>query len=298
VTGTIRIGTTSWSEKTLLTEGHFYPDDVTTPEARLRYYASQFPVTEVDSSYYGLLSEHNAKLWTERTPEGFVFDVKAFRLFTYHRTPLSAFPADLRAELGSTKKSLYYEDVPEPIRLELWQRFRSALEPLRAANRLGAVLFQLAPWFVFRRKHLDHVALCAERMEGFHVAIEARNKTWFDAKHCRGALDFEEAHHLVNVVVDEPQGFANSVPPVWEVTDPHLAIVRLHGRNAATWNDASVPSAAERFGYLYDDRELSALAAPIRGLADRAEEVHVLFNNCYRDNAQLNAARLREILRT
>jgi uncharacterized protein YecE (DUF72 family) len=294
--GQIRIGTTSWSERTLTTEGHFYPEDATTPEARLRFYASRFPVTEVDSTYYGLLRERNAALWVERTPEGFVFDVKAFRLFTYHRTPIKAFPSDLRAALGATKPNLYYEDVPEEIRLELWQRFRSALEPLRAAGRLGAVLFQFAPWFVFRRAHLEHVALCAERMQGFRVAVEARNKTWFDEKHRRGALEFEKDHHLVNVVVDEPQGFASSVPPVWEVTDPSLAVVRLHGRNAETWNDKAAQTAAERFGYLYDTSELCEIARGVRGLSRRADEIHVLFNNCYRDNAQVNAARLRELM--
>src|SRR5690606_33876558 len=120
----------------------FYPEDATTPEERLRYYASRFPVTEVDSSYYGMPAERNAALWAERTPEGFVFDVKAFRLFTYHRAPVRALPSDLRAALGESKPNVYYEDVPEAIRDELWRRFRAALEPLVAARKLGAVLLQ------------------------------------------------------------------------------------------------------------------------------------------------------------
>ncbi len=81
----ILVGTTFWTEKTLVESGRFYPPDVHTAEARLRYCATQFPVVEVDSSYYGLPSARNAALWVERTPDGFVFDVKAFRLFTQHR---------------------------------------------------------------------------------------------------------------------------------------------------------------------------------------------------------------------
>jgi len=82
----ILVGTTSWTEKTLVESGCFYPPGVHSAEARLRYYVTQFPVVEVDSSYYDLPSARNASLWVERTPDGFVFDVKAFRLFTQHQT--------------------------------------------------------------------------------------------------------------------------------------------------------------------------------------------------------------------
>lgn len=295
MSGRILVGTTSWSEKTLVEESDFYPEDAKTPEARLRYYASRFPITEVDSTYYGLPREHNAELWAERTPEGFVFDVKAFRLFTFHRTPVKALPVDLREALGETEPNVYYEDVPEEIRAELWRRFRSALEPLADSGRLGAVLLQFAPWFVFRRTHLDHVAHCAEQLSGFRVAVEMRNKSWLGEKHRDEALAFEREHGLANVVVDEPQT-GNSVPAVWEATTDELAIVRLHGRNVETWSQKDLPSAAARFGYLYSDEELHELVPPVRALARKTKEVHVLFNNCHRDNAQTNAAALRRML--
>jgi hypothetical protein len=50
-TGKILVGTTSWTEKTLIDFGLFYPPVVKTPEDRLRYYATKFPITEVDSTY-------------------------------------------------------------------------------------------------------------------------------------------------------------------------------------------------------------------------------------------------------
>lgn len=292
----ILVGTTSWTEKTLVESGRFYPPDVHSADARLRYYATRFPVVEVDSSYYGLPSERNASLWVERTPDGFVLDVKAFRLFTQHQTPPEALPRDIRDGLSATqKKNLYYKDLPSELLDALWGRFRSALDPLRESGKLGVVLFQFAPWFVFRPSSLDLIAACAEHLPGYRIAVEFRNKSWFADKHLAETIAFEQGHGLVHVVADEPQGFPSSVPAVWEVTSPALAIVRLHGRNRATWQTKGV-SAAERFNYLYSDQELQEIAGPVGKLGQRTAEVHVLFNNCYRDNAQRNALQLRSLL--
>lgn len=293
--GRILVGTTSWGDRSLIEEGRFYPPDVTSPEERLRYYASQFPVTEVDSTYYGLLPERNAVLWSERTPDGFVFDVKAFRLFTHHRTPVGSLPKDLRSPFRD-ERNVYYHQVPGEIRDELWRRFRSALEPLRANGKLGVVLLQLAPWFTYGPPHLDYIAYAADALAGVRVAVELRNKSWLDGRHTRKVLDFERRHGISHVVVDEPQGFPSSVPAVWEATST-VAVVRLHGRNYETWDRKNVRTAAERFGYLYDDDELRGFVRPIRSLARRADVVHVLFNNCYRDNAQRNAATFRAMMR-
>jgi len=284
----ILVGTTSWTEKTLVESGRFYPPDMHTAEARLRYYSAQFPVVEVDSSYYGLPTSRNAGMWVERTPDGFVFDVKAFRLFTQHQTPPDALPKDIREGLTmSTKKNLYYKDMPAEVLGELWGRFRSELDPLRQAGNLGVVLFQFAPWFVFRPSSLELIADCVERLPGDRIAVEFRNKSWFAEKHLAETIAFEREHGLIHVVVDEPQGFPSSVPAVWEATSPDLAIMRLHGRNRATWAKKGI-SAAERFNYRYSDEELRKLAGSVNGLGEHANELHVLFNNCYRDNALMN----------
>src|SRR6478735_149651 len=80
----ILVGTASWTDKSLIESGRFYPAEAKTPEQRLQYYASQFPIVEVDSSYYALPAERTAGLWVQRTPAAFTFDVKAFALFTHH----------------------------------------------------------------------------------------------------------------------------------------------------------------------------------------------------------------------
>ena len=66
------VGTASWTDKTLIDCGRFYPADCKTPEARLRFYASNFPLVEVDSSYYAIPVPATAQLWVERTPDDFV----------------------------------------------------------------------------------------------------------------------------------------------------------------------------------------------------------------------------------
>src|SRR5690348_13360335 len=91
--GEVRVGTASWTDRTLIESG-WYPPEANNPEKRLRYYARQFPLVEVDATYYALPAEQTARAWAERTPPGFTFNIKAFSLFTQHPTPVRAFPAD------------------------------------------------------------------------------------------------------------------------------------------------------------------------------------------------------------
>ncbi len=294
----ILVGTSSWTDKSLIDSGRFYPPSITTAEARLRYYASQFPIVEIDSSYYGIPVESNARLWVERTPPGFVFNVKAYRLFTRHQTPVASLAKDIRAALGPVKKAnVYGEDVPAEIALELWRRFRAVLEIVRAAGKLGAVHFQFAPWVAFHPQSFDYIEHCRAMLAGFPLAIEFRNRTWFEGeRHATRTLAFERDNGLANVVVDEPQGIANTIPAVWEVTDPSLAVVRLHGRNRDTWNRKGLTASSQRFNYDYDERELRDVAAKVTALSRNAKRTHVLFNTNYQDQGQRAATTLRKLL--
>jgi uncharacterized protein YecE (DUF72 family) len=290
--GRVLVGTSSWTDKTLIESGKFYPPSVKTPEGRLRYYATQFPIVEIDSSYYGVPTEENARRWVERTPPGFVFNVKAYRLFTRHQTPLISMAKDLREALGRVdRKNVYDKDVPEEITRELWAQFRRVLEILRNAGKLGAVHMQFAPWVAFHPESFDYIEYCRAMLAGVDVAVEFRNKTWFDGeKHTYRTLAFERANGLVNVIVDEPQGIPNTIPAVWEVTNPALAVVRLHGRNHGTWNRKGLKASSSRFDYDYREDEIEEIAGNVKQLAPKAERVHVLFNNNYQDQGQRGAA--------
>jgi uncharacterized protein YecE (DUF72 family) len=291
--GQIRVGTASWTDKTLIASG-WYPPEATTPEQRLRFYARQFSLVEVDSSYYALPAEQTAATWAARTPAGFTFNVKAFSLFTQHPTPVKALPTDLReAAGGSGKDRVYLKDVDKQVTDQAWDRFLSALEPLRQAGKLGAILLQFPPWFPIGRANKQYIVSCAERVAPRRVCVEFRNHTWMTTDNQKETLDFLSAHHLPYVCVDEPQGYPNSIPPVLAATSD-LAVVRLHG-HSDKWEAKSVQ---ERFRYRYSDKELKKWAGNVKKLAEEAGETHMVFNNCYRDYAHVNAQQMRALIAT
>jgi uncharacterized protein YecE (DUF72 family) len=294
---TIRVGTASWTDKTLIACGRFYPPEATTAEARLRFYASRFPLVEVDSSYYAMPAPNTAQLWAERTPNDFTMNLKAFRIFTGHQTSPTVLHKDLRDALGpATKANLYYRELPLEIRDELWRRFIEALAPLRASNKLGLVHFQFPPWLVRNPAGHAHVRHCVERMAGHVLSVEFRHQSWFAPGHAEETLAFQRELGVVHTVVDGPQGFSNSVPALWETTHPQFALLRLHGRNAQTWNIKGATAASDRFNYDYGEVELDEIAQKVARLALRAMATHVVFNNNMEDQGQRNAAALMRLL--
>jgi uncharacterized protein YecE (DUF72 family) len=290
--GQVQVGTASWTDRTLLESG-WYPPEADTPERRLRYYARQFGLVEVDATYYALPAEQTAAAWAARTPAGFTFNVKAFSLFTQHPTRVAALPKDLRPAAEKTGKDrVYLKDMDPAVVDEAWQRFLSALEPLHQAGKLGAILLQFPPWFPISRARKEYILACAQRAAPRRVCVEFRNHTWMTPDNQRETLDFLADHRLPYVCVDMPQGHRDSIPPVLAATSD-LAVVRLHG-HSEKWDSKDIH---ERFGYRYTDGELNEWAPRIAALARDAEDTHVLFNNCYRDYAQANARQLADLLK-
>jgi uncharacterized protein YecE (DUF72 family) len=292
----ILTGTASWTDPTLLA-AHWYPDEASTPEDRLRFYASRFPLVEVDSTYYSLPSERTAVLWADRTPDHFTFDFKAFRLFTGHPTPTKALPKSVREALPNelaTKSNVYSKDLPQDVVTEIWDMYRRALMPVHSAGKLGAVFLQFPKWFFFGRDNLEQISQAREHLPDYPIAVEFRQPSWMNEKHRDETLRFLREHELAYTSVDEPQGTSASVPPVAEATTD-LAVVRFHGRRAETWDKPGV-GVEERFKYLYDESELSEWVPKIEELSRETEQVHALMNNCYADYGVRNAGQLAELL--
>ena len=294
--GRILVGTSSWTDRTLIKDGHFYPPEAKTAEARLRYYAEQFPIVEVDSTYYFPPSEKNSVLWIERTPKDFTFNVKAYSLLTNHPTRPDSLYKDLELpdELAD-KKNVYREQLPDDVVDEVWQRFRDALMPLHSAGKLGAVLFQFPQWFVIGRKNKEYILEAAERLKDFRIAVEFRHKTWLEERNADETLSFLSDHNLPYVAVDMPQGFDSSLPAIAAATADDIAMVRFHGRDRNAWAKKNV-SASERFRYEYSEDELEEWVPKIKDVSEKARETHVLMNNCYRDFAVNNARQLGDLL--
>lgn len=294
---TVRCGIAGWIDKSLIDSKLFYPLHVKTSEERLQFYASQFSLVEVDSTYYGMPKPENSELWVARTPPGFTFDVKSFSLFTNHPTKAMALPKEIRDELPAAllEKSFYLEQMPEELLDESWERFRAALEPLRAAGKLGAVFFQFPPWFMPSSRSLAYVEQVQERMFGFEVAVEFRKPEWLDETHRDGTLAFLRTRNIANVVVDVPQGHRTSLPAVAEATSQKLAVVRFHGRNHETWDLKGAPPNL-RYRYEYSDAEMEEWVPRIKEMERSAQQVHALMNNNYSNYSVKNAQQLERLI--
>jgi uncharacterized protein YecE (DUF72 family) len=297
--GRLRIGLSSWTDKSLLESGEFYPPGIDDAEGRLKYYTTQFPdLVEVNSTYYSLPAERNAVLWVERTPDDFLFDVKMYRLFTQHPTPPRSLPKGVYEQLDEDVKSkaqVYLNQVPPDAAEEIMAGFVSALRPLHEGGKLGAVLLQFPRWFYPGQRSLDHILWCKERLADYTVAVEFRSSSWLGEGTQESTLDFLRSNGLAYVCVDEPQGHKSSVPPIAEVTSPNLSYVRFHGRRGETWEQSGV-TVHERTRYLYSRAELQEWAPKVKELADSATEVHVLMNTNYSDYAVRNARQFKQLL--
>ena len=300
----IRIGTCSWADESLVK--YWYPPHVKSAEERLRYYTDHFDTVEVDSTYYRLPEEPMVERWAERTPPGFVFHVKAFAMMTRHPVKLEQLPPELR-EGARTDERGRVDRPPREFRAEVFARFHRALEPLRAAGKLGGILLQFPSYIVCKDSSFAYLEWAKEALAGDEMLVEFRHRSWLDDENRDRVLAFLEDLGAAHVIVDAPKTEAkNLVPTVLALTSP-TAYVRFHGRNAGTWNIRG-KSAAERFNYLYSDDELREWVPPLRELAEKAENAYAMFNNngravappfTERDwiaQAPTNALTLREVL--
>jgi uncharacterized protein YecE (DUF72 family) len=294
----VLVGTASWTDPTMTAAGVFYPTGADNAEERLAYYASSFPVVEVDATYYALPAERTAQLWAERTPPDFTFDIKAHALMTGQGTETKRLPKAIREALPPAlqeKTRIYAKDFPAELEDEIWRLFRSALAPLEERGQLGSILLQYPKWVFPSSENRALIKDAVERMAGWRVAVEFRNASWLNEKNSDRTLSFLRDQGAAFVMVDEPQGFKSSVPPEVVVTSPDLAVVRFHGRNAATWEAKNI-TPAERFRYLYSRDELSEWVPRIRDVASQAKEVHLMFNNCYANYGTTNAREIADLL--
>jgi len=292
----IFIGISAWADESLLKSG-FYPPGIKTPADRLRFYSSRFSLAEIDSTYHSFATTHNIATWLQNTPDGFVFNLKAFSLFTLHPTPYRSLPRRFREIFGDrikTKANVYAHHLPEEALDDLWQGFADIAATFHSAGKLGALSFQFPPWFYPTPDNYAHISRCCQRLPGFPLAVEFRVGSWLERENRQKTLDFLRENRITLVCVDEPQGLKSIMPTTAEVTAP-LAIVRFHGRNKEKWeNKGNLPGS--RFDYLYRTEELSEWVPAIKGIMGRAETLHLIFKNKYADYPVRNALELKGLL--
>jgi len=253
----IHVGTSGFSYKDWV--GPYYPVGLTKRQW-LSFYAREFGTCEINFTYYRLPDARTLAAMADKTPDGFLFSVKASRELTHERE-------------GNK---------------DAFQKFVRGLEPLLEHGKFGCVLAQFPYSFRPSPGHRDYLRSVREQMGDLPVVIEFRNARWLT----RGTLELLRECGLGFCCVDEPR-LKGLVPPVAEVTS-NVAYVRFHGRNARKWWRHD--EAWERYDYSYSTDELAEWVPKIRDLDAKAEHTFLFANNHWQGQAVDTARQLRLLL--
>jgi len=288
----ILVGTASWSDPGFVE--HWYPKKMPAGE-RLAWYAQHFEMVEVNSTFYSIPDPRLAERWIQSTPDRFVFDVKLHQLLSRHSTNLKMLPPPLQKAAESDTKGKV--KLTPKIERAMIDEFVRPIEILRAHDKLGALLLQLSPGFSPRKHQLSELDDLLGALADYRIAIELRNRNWVEGENLEATLCFFRKHSATLVSVDAPteKHFTIMPPELNAVTNPELAYLRLHGRDAHAYTTGK--TVAARFNYDYTDAEIDEVADRAKDLADEAKEVHVVFNNNALDYAPHAALRMRKALR-
>ncbi|MDB5076625.1 MAG: hypothetical protein JWO42_2804 [Chloroflexi bacterium] len=277
--GKIYVGTCNWADFK-----DWYPSGLK-PGERLRYYATQFSVVEIDSTFHTLMPRRNFESWASNTPDEFVFDVKAYRTLTRHGSSYEPGRRHSDAEPS--------DDPPD----EDFAKFRYQIEPLRECGKLRAIQFQFPPWFARTPSSVEHIEVCREYFLDYLIAVEFRNRTWLEPEFADETFSFLRKLNITYTIADEPQVGTGTVPPTVAVTNPDLAVIRFHGRNAQKWYARGGESSRDRYDYLYGEEELGAWVPVIIDLAEQTQEVHILMNNNVAGQGLVNGKQFQQLLK-
>jgi uncharacterized protein YecE (DUF72 family) len=287
--GRILIGTSSWADPGFVEA--WYPPGIPSRE-RLSWYAERFDYVEVNSTFYAIPAARTVERWAKVTPDGFTFDVKLHQLLSRHAARPDSLPKDMR-HLTESNERARVRLTPE-LEAAVVERTLEELRPLDEAGKLGAFLLQLTPGFAPDRNELDELNGLVEALRPHRLAVELRHRLWVHERRREQTLGWFEDHGVAFVCVDAPPGeHIPIMPPIDAVTTPELAYLRLHGRDTDGYMKGK--TVAERFGWVYSDKELEGVKERAVSLAEEAGDVHIAFNNNRRDDAPSAARRLKEL---
>ena len=289
--GKVLVGTASWSDPGFV--AHWYPKGMRAGE-RLGWYAQQFEMVEVNSTFYSVPDPRLVERWCATTPDQFTFDVKLHQLLSRHSTAAKFLPPNLQklTQTDAKGKVKFTSELEEAV----IKAFLPSMSILHTAGKLGALLLQLSPAFSPRMNQLSELGPLIDMLRDYRLAIELRNRNWALGDQLKATIDFLRENKVAFVNVDGPLAdhFTIMPPDMNETTNPGLAYLRLHGRNARAYLTGK--TVAARFNYDYSDDEIVEIAERSKRLGREAREVHVVFNNNALDYAPLAAARLRTAL--
>ena len=282
MTDRVRIGTSGWSYPSGqgTWNGIFYP----VPPGRrsraggafdeLRFYAEHFDTVEINSTFYGVPTPAAARGWAERTPPGFEFSLKLYQKFTH--------PGMFRKATGQDPWDLTQRDVDE---------FRTGIDPLATAGKLGALLAQFPAGFRNDPDARAYLEWLLERFRGYQLALELRHRSWSDDP--AQTLRLLDSAGAAWAQIDEPK-FRSSIRQDLLPNVRTFYYLRLHGRNAAQWWDHQ--ASEDRYNYLYSPSELQPFADAAREASREVKKAYLYANNHFSAKSVANAAILKHEL--
>ena len=278
----IRIGTSGWSYPSGkgTWNGIFYPSKQGRQTRgrgkfdELAFYAEHFQTVEINSTFYRIPDPATAAKWAERTPRGFDFSLKLYQKFTH--------PEMFEKATGGDADDLGENDVDE---------FRTAIEPLASAGKLGALLAQFPPSFKNAPPARGYIEWLLKRFREYPVAVELRHRSWSDAP--ADTLRLLAEFGAAWVQIDEPK-FRLSIRQTLLPNTRTFYYLRLHGRNAAQWwkHDKS----EDRYNYLYSPGELEPFAEAAKEASRDVKKAYLYANNHFSAKSVANAAILKHQL--
>jgi uncharacterized protein YecE (DUF72 family) len=286
-------GTSSWADRTLVSDGSFYPSRSLNASQRLAYYASRLPLAEIATTYRFPPTPEVTRRWASSVPPGFTMDVRGWSLLCGAPTWPESLWADMQGHIRPSRRDgskLYRNRLPDSLVEECWDRFGHAIRVLADAGRLGAVIMRFPSWFSPRPAAWEELASLPSRLAGFRIAVELTNGRWYEGDACERTLGALEELGLGFVCRDD---LGPLKPVVAATTD--TAFVRFTGYpgRRPSWGS---PDDLATLPHRYTDQELEAWAPAVRELASCTSEVHVIMDNCWRANAVDNATTLLELL--
>lgn len=277
----------------------WYPPQIATPAAHLRYYAERFDTVEADAPFYAIPDRRVVENWAKRTRPGFVFHVKAFGMMTQHAVDERALHPELREYPHSVERGRVKRPSPEMVDLA-FDLFLEAVEPLEEAGKLGGILMQFPPFFTaldeaMLEENLAYIDYARGKLGKRRMLVEFRHPSWVEEGRSRQTLKFLADRDITYVGVDAPQFPTHTTMPPMVAATSSVGYVRLHGRNRDTYFARNV-AASDRFDYLYSKEELAEWVPRVRDLAESTDVTYVMFNNCKYDYAPRNAREFADML--
>lgn len=284
----IRIGTSGWSYPNGrgTWNGVFYPSwppSVALSRNRatsrrfdeLAYYAEHFDTVEVNSSFYRPPRPETARAWVRRTPPGFEFSLKLYQKFTH--------PQMFRQTSGAPDATISQADV---------DLFRSALDPIAEAGKLGAVLAQFPPSFKNEEPSRAYLAWLLRTFREYPIAVELRHRSWSDD--VAATLTLLNEFGAAWVQIDEPK-FRFSIRQNFLPNVTSFYYMRLHGRNAAHW--WTHETTEDRYDYLYTEAELKPFAEIAEAARQLVRKLYLYLNNHFAAKSVANAVMIKQMLK-